>query len=68
MMDEISKFKVDDSLITDIEDEPEDPRVQKFSVQNPVKISGNVKYTVTGIDDEGEFTDVRRFREFHALG
>lgn len=25
-------------------------------------------YTVTGIDDEGEFTDSRRFREFHALG
>ena len=68
MMDEISKFKVDDSLVTDMEDEPEDPRVQKFSVQNPVKITGHVKYTVTGIDDEGEFTDVRRFREFHALG
>lgn len=67
-MDEISKFKVDDSLVTDMEDEPEDPRVQKFSVQNPVKITGHVKYTVTGIDDEGEFTDVRRFREFHALG
>jgi hypothetical protein len=48
--------------------EPEDPRVLKFSVANPVKIGGHVKYSVTGVDDEGEFTDVRRFREFHALG
>lgn len=55
MMDDIAKFKVDDSLVSDIEDEPEDPRVKKFSVQNPVKITGHIKYTVTGIDDEGEF-------------
>jgi hypothetical protein len=39
----------------------------KFTVTNPVKISGHVKYTVTGIDDEGEFTEVRRYREFHAI-
>ena len=50
------------------EPEVEDPRVQKFTVTNPVKISGHIKYTVTGIDDEGEFSEVRRFREFHALG
>jgi sorting nexin-1/2 len=49
------------------EDQPEDPRVQKFTVTNPEKASGHVKYTVTGIDDEGEFTEKRRFREFHAL-
>ena len=35
---------------------------------NPVKIGGHIKYTVTGIDDEGDFSEVRRFREFHALG
>ena len=42
--------------------------MQKFNVLNPIKIGGHVKYSVTGVDDEGEFTDVRRFREFHALG
>ena len=36
----------------------EDPRVTKFAVFNPVKTPGTngfVRYTVTGIDDEGEF-------------
>ena len=37
-------------------------------VVNPVKIGGHVKYTVSGVDDEGDFQDTRRFREFHALG
>jgi sorting nexin-1/2 len=41
--------------------------VQKFTVQDPVKVGGNVKYTVTGVDDEGDFNTVRRYREFHAL-
>ena len=27
-----------------------------------------MKYTVSGVDDEGDFQDTRRFREFHALG
>ena len=36
-------------------EEEEDPRVKKFTVTNPVKVAGNVKYTVTGVDDEGEF-------------
>ena len=70
LVDEINKLKVDDeSALADMgEGENEDPRVVKFSVQNPVKIGGHVKYTVTGLDDEGEFTEVRRFREFHAVG
>lgn len=42
--------------------------MQKFSVTNPVKVAGHVKYTVTGIDEGGDFTEVRRYREFHALG
>lgn len=49
------------------EEEQQDPRVAKFTVQNPVKISNHVKYTVTGVDDEGDFSEVRRFREFDAL-
>jgi sorting nexin-1/2 len=36
-------------------------------VLNPVKMGGHVKYTVKGIDSEGEFEEVRRFREFYAL-
>jgi len=36
-------------------------------VLNPVKIGGNVKYTVAGVDDEGDFSEVRRYREFNAL-
>ena len=65
--EEIKQFKQEDSA-KESNAEPEDPRVQKFTVANPVKIGGHVKYSVTGVDDDGEFTDVRRFREFHALG
>lgn len=50
-----------------VEGEVEDPRVHKFTVQNPVKIQGHIKYTVTGIDGEGEFTEIRRFKEFYAV-
>ncbi len=42
-------------------------RVKKFTVTNPVKISGHIKYTITGEDAEGTFEEVRRFREFFAL-
>ena len=48
-------------------EEPEDPRVHKFTVSNPVKISGHIKYTITGEDGDGDFEEVRRFREFFAL-
>lgn len=68
LIQEIQKFKVEDETTEEDVPEPEDPRVQKFTVQNPVKIGGNVKYTVTGVDDEGEFSEVRRYREFDALG
>ena len=69
LIKEIQDLKLDDdAVVNDLENEVEDPRVQKFNVINPVKISGHVKYTVNGVDDEGDFTEVRRFREFHALG
>ena len=67
LIEEIKQFKTEDEA-TDANEEPEDPRVQKFTVLNPVKIGGHIKYSVTGVDDEGEFNDVRRFREFLALG
>lgn len=69
LINEIKQFKVDDDiLLKDGEAEPEDPRVQQFTVTNPVKVAGHVKYSVTGVDEGGEFTEVRRYREFHALG
>lgn len=66
LIQEIQKFKTTDDGDKDI-DEPENPRVLKFKVSNPVKIGGNVKYTIEGVDDEGDFTEVRRYREFDAL-
>jgi sorting nexin-1/2 len=36
-------------------------------VQNPVKVSGHIKYIVTGEDSEGLFEESRRYREFFAL-
>lgn len=47
--------------------EQEDPKVKQFTVSNPVKIGGHMKYTVTGIDADGSFEDVRRFSQFFAL-
>jgi len=38
-----------------------DPKIKKFTVTNPTKIGGHIKYAVTGIDSEGDFEDVRRF-------
>lgn len=68
MLDQIKNFKTDDEDAEAVaEEEPEDPRVQKFTVTEPVKVGNHVKYTVTGIDEEGEFKEQRRFREFHAL-
>ena len=39
----------------------------KFSVQKPIKVGGNLKYLVKGIDNDGEFEEQRRFRDFVAL-
>ena len=66
LVDQIQSIKVDDSALTE-EILPEDPRVSKFTVINPAKVAGHIKYTVTGVDEQGDFTDIRRFREFHAL-
>lgn len=47
--------------------EQEDPRSSQFRVFNPVKVSGHIKYTVSGVDSEGPFEESRRFSEFFAL-
>lgn len=41
--------------------------MKKFTVINPAKVAGHIKYTVTGIDESGDFSDIRRYREFFAL-
>jgi len=38
-----------------------------FTVRDPVKVGKIMKYTVTGRDQQGEFTCQRRFNEFEAL-
>lgn len=37
--------------------EIEDPRSRNFLVLNPIKLGGHIKYTVKGIDSEGEFEE-----------
>ena len=44
-----------------------DPKIALFTVSNPVKSGGHIKYTVTGVDLDGPFEDLRRFRDFFAL-
>ena len=65
----MKKMKVED--VSQLEDASgdldEDPRLKQFTVKNPVKVSGHIKYTVTGVDSEGPFEDQRRYREFFAL-
>jgi len=58
---------VDDTQVAKVEQEEENPRVLKFVVKNPAKVGGSIKYTVEGCDDEGDFSTIRRYREFNAL-
>jgi hypothetical protein len=53
----------------DLEDtkQEENPRIKKFTVSNPIKVSGHIKYTITGDDDKGPFEESRRYSEFFAL-
>lgn len=44
-----------------------DPRIKLFSVSNPVKSGGHIKYSVSGVDMDGPFDEVRRYRDFFAL-
>lgn len=59
LLSEMKKMKVED--VSQLEDASgdldEDPKLKQFSVKNPVKVSGHIKYTVTGVDSEGPFED-----------
>jgi len=32
-----------------------------------MKVGGHIKYNLAGVNSSGEFSQVRRFKEFHAL-
>ncbi len=69
LLSDMKKMKVED--VSQLEDASgdldEDPKLKQFTVKNPVKITGHIKYTVTGVDSEGPFEDQRRYKEFFAL-
>lgn len=47
--------------------EEEDPKAKLFTVSNPIKTGGHIRYQVSGVDSEGPFEEVRRFSDFFAL-
>ena len=59
--------KLQDVNLDDVQLQDIDPRVQQFSVSNPIKAGGHIKYSVNGVDSTGGFEESRRFREFYAL-
>lgn len=60
-MRDLERLKIPDAKLDEPEEEQEDPRVKQFTVSNPMKMGGHIKYTVTGIDGDGPFEEVRRF-------
>jgi hypothetical protein len=67
LIEDLNSMTIKNVDIETVGVEEEDPRARKFTVSNPVKISGHIKYTVKGEDSEGPFEEVRRFREFYTL-
>ena len=66
-MKDLERLKLPDNHIDESEENQEDPRIKQFTVSSPVKIGGHIKYTVTGVDGDGPFEEVRRFSQFFAL-
>ena len=56
-----------DAQMIDFQAEVEHPRSKQFSVTEPANVGGTTKYTVVGVDEDGDFKIMRRFKEFHAL-
>jgi hypothetical protein len=69
IISDLNKMKLQDGASSGLDDvfEQEDPRSAQFRVFNPVKVSGHIKYTVSGVDADGPFEEARRFSEFYAL-
>ena len=66
-MKDLERLRLPESAVEEVEVEQEDPRVKQFTVTNPMKVGGHIKYTVTGVDGDGEFEEVRRFSQFFTL-
>ena len=47
--------------------QPDDERLQRIFVGDPVDMNGKIHYTVRAFDSEGEFDIKRKFSEFEAL-
>lgn len=65
----MKKMKVEDvNQLEDLgNDQDDDPKLRQFTVKNPIKSGGHIRYTVTGLDSEGSFEESRRYKEFFAL-
>ena len=67
LLEDLASMKLNEVNLEEPPQEEEDPRVRQFTVTNPVKLGGHIKYTVTGVDGDGGFEEVRRFSQFFAL-
>lgn len=65
ILEDIKAFRVEHK--EEPQETVEHPRVSKFSVTDPTLVNKNMKYTVHGEDEDGDFVVVRRYREFDAL-
>ena len=70
LIQEIMSFNTEreqaEGALEDHKDEAEQQAIH-FTVRDPVKVGKIMKYTVTGRDQQGEWTCQRRFNEFEAL-
>jgi hypothetical protein len=63
--DAIKNYDGEEGEVSDVP--PEDAESLKFTVSKPLKIGGHLKYPVTGVDQDGDFEEKRRFSDFVAL-
>lgn len=65
----MKKIKIEDvNSLRDVGGErDDDPKIAQFTVRNPVKVTGHIRYTVAGVDSDGPFEESRRYKEFFAL-
>lgn len=50
LLSDINNMKFNDVNLDEPIKEEIDPKILQFSVTNPIKSGGHIKYTVTGID------------------
>lgn len=67
MIEDLNKLKLQEVSLEEPIKEEIDPKVKLFSVLNPVKVSGHIRYKVSGVDSDGPFEEARRYKEFFAL-